>query len=177
MDDLKNNQSIIIKPCDKGGSICIMKTRDCLSKIHTQLQHHNTYKLLTYSPINAIVYDARILIHYMHSQQIIDTATIEFYCLPGIHAHLFFMGYQKYTNQTALSTLLLQDVMAQLTVSHPILPNSYSHYLKIFHRTLRTQNISLTKLKIIHHSEPMHSWSQLMYVCMCVCIIYLTSVN
>ena len=28
LNDLKNNQSIIIKPCDKGEGICIMNTRD-----------------------------------------------------------------------------------------------------------------------------------------------------
>ena len=72
------------------------------------------------------------------------------------------MGYQKYTRQTALSVLLFQDVMVQLTVSHPILPTSSSLYLKNFHHTLRKQNTSSTSLKSFHHSQPMHSLSRLM---------------
>ena len=40
LNNLKNNQSIVIKPCDKGGGICIVNTRDYLTKIHTHLQDH-----------------------------------------------------------------------------------------------------------------------------------------
>ena len=50
LNNFKNNQSIVIKPCDKGGGICIMNTRDYLTKIHTHLQDRNTYKPLTYNP-------------------------------------------------------------------------------------------------------------------------------
>ena len=85
-----------------------------------------------------------------------------FYCLLGIHTHLSSKGYQKYTSQTALSTLLFQDVMVQLTVSHPILPTSSSLQLTIIHHTLRIQNIYLASIKIFHNSQPMHSWSQRM---------------
>ena len=35
LNNLKNNQSIVIKPCDKGGGICMMNTRDYLTKIYT----------------------------------------------------------------------------------------------------------------------------------------------
>ena len=35
LSNLKNNQSIVIKLCDKGGGICIMNTRVYLTKIHT----------------------------------------------------------------------------------------------------------------------------------------------
>ena len=103
LNDLKNNQTIIFKPCDKG----LYLTLDYLTKIDKQLQNYNTYKLLTHNPTNAIVHNARTLLHYMYCQHIIDTATMEFYCLPGIHPHLSSMSYQKYTNQTALSALLL----------------------------------------------------------------------
>ena len=65
-----------------------MNTRDYLTKIHTHLQDHNTYKPRTYqcTPIE-----------YMHSQHIIDKANMEFllppkntctplsYGLPKIH--------------------------------------------------------------------------------------------
>ena len=37
LNNLKNNQSVVIKPGDKGGAICIMNTRDYLTKFH------NTY--------------------------------------------------------------------------------------------------------------------------------------
>ena len=48
--NLKNNQSIVVKPCDKIGVICILNTREYLTKIHTLLQDHNTYKLLIHNP-------------------------------------------------------------------------------------------------------------------------------
>ena len=37
LSNLHNNQSIIIKPCDKGAGICIMNIRDYLTKIYTHL--------------------------------------------------------------------------------------------------------------------------------------------
>ena len=97
LNNLKNNQSIVIKPCAKGGGICIMNTRSYLTKIHTHLQDRNTYKPLTYNPTNAIVNDTCTLIEYIHTQHIIGKATKEFlvplkntrtplfYGLPKIH--------------------------------------------------------------------------------------------
>ena len=35
LNNLKIKQSIVIKPCDEGGGICIMNRRDYLTKIHT----------------------------------------------------------------------------------------------------------------------------------------------
>ena len=72
LNNLKNNQSIVIKPCDKGGGICIMNTRDYPTKIHTHLQDRNIYRPLARSPTNAIVKDTCTLMEYMHSQHIID---------------------------------------------------------------------------------------------------------
>ena len=94
--------------------------------INKQLQDHNTYKIHTHNLTNVVVHDTRSIIHYMHSQQIINMATLEFCSLPEIHAHLYSMDYQKYPNETALSALLFQDVMVHLTVSNPILPTSSS---------------------------------------------------
>ena len=42
LNNLKNNQWIAIKPCDKGGGICIMNTRHYLTKAHTYLQDRNS---------------------------------------------------------------------------------------------------------------------------------------
>ena len=42
LNNLKNNQWIAIKPCDKGGGICIMNTRHYVTKAHTYLQDHNS---------------------------------------------------------------------------------------------------------------------------------------
>ena len=82
LNDLKNNRSIVTQSCDKGGGVCIMNIKDYLTKIHTHLQDHNTYKLLTHSPKNAIAHDACTLMHYMHSQHIIDTTTMELLLSP-----------------------------------------------------------------------------------------------
>ena len=93
MNDLKNNQSVIIKPCDRDGDICIMNTRDYLIKIHNTYQ--NTYKLLTHNPTNTIAHDAHTLIHYMHCQHIIDTTTMEFLPLPRNTCIPLFYGLPK----------------------------------------------------------------------------------
>ena len=88
---LKNNRFIVIKPYDKGGGICIMSRRDYLSKIYTHLQEDNTYKPLTHVSISRIANDALTLIEYMHSEDIIDKATIEFLLpLKNTHKALFY---------------------------------------------------------------------------------------
>ena len=76
LHDLKNNRSIIIGLCDKGGCIRILNTRDYLTKIHAHLQHHITYKLLTHNPVKAVAHNGRTLTHYMRFQHIIDTNII-----------------------------------------------------------------------------------------------------
>ena len=95
LNNLKNNQSIVIKPCDKGGDICIMNTRDYLTKIHTHLRDLNTYKPLTYNATNAIVNDTCTLIEYMLSQHIIDKATKEFLLPPRNARTPLFYGLPK----------------------------------------------------------------------------------
>ena len=62
LNNLKNNQSIVIKPCHKGRGICIMNTRGYLTKIHTHLQDRNRYKPLSYNPTCAIINDKCTLI-------------------------------------------------------------------------------------------------------------------
>ena len=101
MNNLKNNQSVVIKPCDKGGGI-----RDYLTKIlarpnktkkylHTHLQDQNTYKPLTHNATSAIANDACTLIECMHSQHITDKATIEVLLPPKNTRTLFFYGLPK----------------------------------------------------------------------------------
>ena len=65
LKNLKKNQSIVIKPYDKGGGICIMNTKDYLT-----------------NPTSAIVNDTWTLIEYIHSQHIIDKTTKEFLVPP-----------------------------------------------------------------------------------------------
>ena len=93
--NLKNNQSIVIKPCDKGGGICTMNTRGYLTKIHTHLQDRNTYKPLTYNLTSAIINDACTLIEYIHSQHIINKATKEFLLPPKNTCAPLFYGLPK----------------------------------------------------------------------------------
>ena len=95
LNNLKKNQSIVIKPCDKGGGICIMNTKDYLTKIHTHLQDRNTYKPLTFNPTSAIVNDTCTLIEYIHSEHIIDKATKEFLLPPKNTRTLLFYGLPK----------------------------------------------------------------------------------
>ena len=61
LNNLKNNQSVVTKPCDKIESICIMNTRNYLTKIHTYLQDHNTRRSLTFKPTSAIANDSYTL--------------------------------------------------------------------------------------------------------------------
>ena len=118
LSNLKNNRPIVIKPCDKGGSICIINTRDYLTKIHTHLQDRNIYKPLPYNRTSAIVNDTCTLIEYMHSQHIIDKTTKEFLLSSKNTCTPLFCGYPKSTIQAASSVLSLLGVMVQLTISH-----------------------------------------------------------
>ena len=92
---IKNKRFIVIKPYDKGGSICIMSRRDYLSKIYTHLQEDNTYKPLTHVSISRIANDALTLIEYMHSEDIIGKATIEFLLPPKNTRKPLFYGLPK----------------------------------------------------------------------------------
>ena len=139
-----------------------MNTKDYVTKIHTHLQDHNTYKPLTYNPTSAIINDACTLIEYIHSQHIIDKAIKEFLLPPkNIRTPLFY-GLPKFTSPAALSALLFQGVMVQLTISLPTSLISSSPQPATSHHTSKTQNIFLTSSKNSHLFHPMPSWSQLM---------------
>ena len=189
-NNLRNNQFIVINPCDKGGDICIMNTRDYLTKIHTHLQDHNTYKALTQNPTSAIANNACSLLEYMHSQLIIDKATKQFYYLLRIPVHLSSLflvdvnwhfiiiksyikvNFKEINNKNNLWTT--QSSQARL----PPPPYCFwkddptdhlSAYITHFIQPLtsnrsshiKTQNIFSTLLKIFHLSHPMPPWSQL----------------
>ena len=47
LNDVRNNQSIVMKPCDKGREVCIMNTRDYITKIYTQFRDRKTQKAPT----------------------------------------------------------------------------------------------------------------------------------
>ena len=95
LNNLQNNQFIVIKPFEKDGGICIINTKDYLTKIHTYLQDRNKYKPLTYNPTGAIVNDTCILIEYVHSQQIIDKATKAFSLPPRNTCTILLYGLTK----------------------------------------------------------------------------------
>ena len=114
-----NNRPVVIKPCDKGGGICIMNTRDFLTKILTLLKDRNTYKPLTYNPTSAIVNDVYTLIEYMHSQHIIAKVTIEFLLPPKIARTPLVYELPKTHKPGCLLRPMFLVVMAQLTFSLP----------------------------------------------------------
>ena len=139
-----------------------MNTRDYLTKIHTYLQDHNTYKPLAHNPTSSIANDACTLMEYIHSQLIIARLLWNFYCLLRILPYcLSSMDFLKFTRQNALSTLLFLGLMVQMTISLPASPISANPQPAIFHHASKTQNIFSTLLKNFHPSHPIPSWSQL----------------
>ena len=89
-----NNPDITIKPADKGGSIVIMNTEDCIAEVNRQLSDQEHYKTLD----PAITYNKYIhhLIDQAWRMEIIDQTTREnlqtknprissFYLTPKIH--------------------------------------------------------------------------------------------
>ena len=72
-----------------------MNTKDYVTKIHTHLQDHNTYKPFTYNPTTAIINDTCTLIEYIHSQHIIDKATEGFLLLLKNTRTPLFYGLPK----------------------------------------------------------------------------------
>ena len=158
---IKNTRFIVIKPYDKGGSICIMSRRDYLSKIYTHLQEDNTYKPLTHVSISRIAIDALTLIEDMHSEDIIDKATIEFLLPPKNTRKPLFYGLPKINKPDCPLRPIISGYngpTGHLFAYSTFLSNLF---LAIFHLTLKTQNIFWTLLKILHPSQPLlfsHCW-------------------
>ena len=118
LNNLKNNQSIAIKTCDKREGICILNTKEYVTKIHKRLQYRNTYKPLTHNPKNAIVNATCTLNTYIPNTRLTRPPG-NFYYLLKIPAHLSSIGYPKFTSQTAISLPLILRVKVQLTISLP----------------------------------------------------------
>ena len=78
-----------------GGIFVIFKEISFNNQNPHTLQHHNSYKLLTHSPTNAKAHDARTLLHYMHSQYIIDMTTMKFLLPPRNTSTPLFYGLPK----------------------------------------------------------------------------------
>ena len=75
LNNLKANEKIVIKPCDKGGGICILNTCDYISKMKELLRDTKTYKPLRRDPTNAIRNDIMSTIDYLHNRYLITDET------------------------------------------------------------------------------------------------------
>ena len=164
LSNLKNNQSIVIKPCPKGGDICIVNIRHYLSRIHTNLQDHKTYKTFIHKPTSAIANDAHTLIQYMHSEHITEKATMEF-LLPSKNTHtsLFYRLPKIYKIDCPLHPVVSEcdGPTAHLSVyiTHFIQPlaSNLSSHIK------DTKNFAnlIEKLPPLPSNPPMLSWSKI----------------
>ena len=162
LNNLKNNQSIVIKPCDKGGGICIINTRYYFTKIDTHLQDRNTYKPLTYNPASAIVNDTCTLIEYIHSQHIIDKATKEFLLPPKNTRTPLFYGLPKIHKPGCP----LRPVASGCDGPTDHLSAYVTHFIQVLASDLpshvKDAKHFLNLIEKLHPFHPMPSWSQLM---------------
>ena len=94
--ELYNNNDIVIKLEDKGGSIVIMNTTDYISKADRQLNNHDHYERLLEDPTHKFNTHINNLINQAWRLNIIDGSTYNnlqtknpriptFYLLPKIH--------------------------------------------------------------------------------------------
>ena len=138
-----------------------MNTRDYLTKIHTHLQHHNTYKPLTYNQTSAIVNDT--FQQNINSQHIIDKATKEFLLPLKNTCTPLFYGPPKIQKPGCS----LRPIVSGCDGQH--LSAYITHFIQSLASNLRS-HIKDTKhflnlIEKLHTLPPlhqMHSWSQLM---------------
>ena len=125
LNNLKNNQTIVIKPCDKVKGISI---RYSLITIHTFSIPQ--YIQTTHPQTNKHTCPGRSHSHTLYA----------FFCLPGIPTHLSSVNYQKYC-PLCLILSGWYDPTDHLSsyITHFIQPLA-----KTLHHTLRTQDISST---------------------------------
>ena len=131
-----------------------MNTRNYLTKIHTHLHDHNTYKPLTHNSTSAIANDSCTLIEYMHSTMEFllppnNTRTPLFYGLPKIHKP--DCPYRPIASACDGLTDHLSACIIRFI--QPL--------ARIFHHTSETQNIFSILLIKFYPSHPMASWSEL----------------
>ena len=162
LSNLENNRWIIIKPCDKDVGICIMNTRECLTKSHTHLQDWNTYKLLTHNRKNAITYDVCTLIHYLHTQCITDTTNMDFFLPPrNTHAPLFY-GLTKIHKPNCPLHPMVSGYGCTTNRLSPYITHFIQSLVNSLSLHIKDTEHFLNFIKNFHHSQTMHSWSQLM---------------
>lgn len=95
LKELQSNNSIIIKPFDKGGGICVMDTEQYINKIFLHLNDSSTYKKLKYDPTQAIRNDVMSTLEYLHHTHKIDEKTFEFLTPPNPARTPLFYGLPK----------------------------------------------------------------------------------
>ena len=95
LKNLEKNNNIVIKPCDKGGGICIMNTADYINKIRDLLSDTTTYKRLTHDPTPAITQDIISLLEYLYTRGSIDEQTKNALLPPCPHRTPLFYGLPK----------------------------------------------------------------------------------
>ena len=67
LKQLMNNDSIIIRPADKGSGIVVMDTQEYIKKVEDDLQSNNTYKRLTNNRLTTVNNKVKKMVKEMHS--------------------------------------------------------------------------------------------------------------
>ena len=75
---LSKNPHITIKSADKGGAICILDTRDYISKIRDHLCDNTTYRRLDHDTSPEIATTVLEYIEFLYIRSHIDKTTKEF---------------------------------------------------------------------------------------------------
>ena len=162
MNNLKKYQSIVIKPCDKDGDICIMNTRDYLTKIHTHLQDRNTFKPLTYNPGSVIVNDTCTLIEYIHSQHIIGKATKDVLLLPKNNCTALFYGLPKMHKPDCPLCPIVSGCDGPTDHLSAYVPHFIQPLVSNLPSHVKDKKHFLNLIEKLRPLHPMPSWSELM---------------
>ena len=166
LNDLKNKQSFAIKLYNKGRGICIMNTRDYITKIHTPSRSQ-------YIEIPNPQPNKRNSLWCSHSPTLYALPTHNrqrqwnFYCLAEIPEHLFSKDYQKYTNQTAFCILSFLSVMIQLKILSSYIIYFIQHLTNSFSLPIKDKKDFLQLIEKLPPSHPIQRpWRQTFYMMM-----------
>ncbi|KAL2099357.1 hypothetical protein ACEWY4_005837 [Coilia grayii] len=99
LKELIDDPSVIVKPCDKGGGICVLDTEDYEREIHRQLSVARFYERLPGNPTSKfktfinekLIYykeKGEITIHEYNYMTVVHPVTPVFYTLPKVHKSL-----------------------------------------------------------------------------------------
>ncbi|CAJ0961286.1 unnamed protein product [Ranitomeya imitator] len=100
VQQLSSDNTLLIKPADKGGAIVVMDRTDYLEEAYRQLSDVEVYKVITHNPLDTIAYKIKNLLEFHEHECTIDKKlknflsktdpiTLVFYLLPKIHKRLF----------------------------------------------------------------------------------------